>query len=197
VVLNSVLMTCKSYLSVVRDVGCQVLRGALLWRRPAKVGGHVVPTAGEARRKGRLEGEMRGGRMRGMRVVVERVGLAAPSPSRGRKWSATATAIQFHTLHRSPCRMGDHRGTVARANKLKTDVLCTVGIVFRPCHRCWGVQNFILNKRRYGDLKQAPHMPSIKSDPLAVIMMSRASSVLVTSRSLIAKAYPIAVLGLG
>lgn len=46
VVLNSVLMTCKGYLSVVRDVGCQVLRGALLWRQPAKVGGRVASAAG-------------------------------------------------------------------------------------------------------------------------------------------------------
>ena len=45
-VLNSVLMTCKGYLSVVRDVGCQVLRGALLWRQPAKVGGRVASAAG-------------------------------------------------------------------------------------------------------------------------------------------------------
>jgi len=52
VVLDSVLMTCKGCLYVVRDVGCQVLRGALLWRQPAKVGGRVALAAGEAQRKG-------------------------------------------------------------------------------------------------------------------------------------------------
>jgi len=53
----------------------------------------------------------------------------------------------------------------------------------RRRHRRWCIHNVPFNNTRDGDLMpwHAPHMPSIKCDPV----MSRASSVLVTSKAAI------------